>query len=144
VIAATYSYRDRHLWILDEVDTDHHLALSRLTRVNSGTGEAEVLRTWPRLKRFEKHWLVLDRDGGVLLFASSAHTQAYWVFKLDPDDGTLVGMRRSKGMLAARPFVDPGGYSLLWQRRASDRPVVVRKTDLDLVPAAWQAVGGCL
>ena len=105
-------------------------------------GEAHVVGTWPRLKLFEKHWLMLDRDGSVLLFASSTHTRAHWVFKLDPEQGTLEGMRRTKGMLAVRPSVDMGGYSFLVQRGASERPTVVRKSDLDLVPAPWQKLGG--
>ena len=144
VLAATYSYRDRSLWILDEVRVGHHLALGRLTRVNAGTGEADVVKTWPRLKLFDKHWMMLDRDGSVLLFASSSHTRAHWVFKLDPEEGALVGMRRNKGMLAGRPSVDTEGYSFLWQRKASDRPTVVRTSGLDLVPAWWHNLGGCL
>lgn len=144
VLAATYSYRDNHLWILDEVTHGRHLSKARLTRVQAGTGEAEVLGTWPRLKLFESHWMMLDRDGSVLLFASSSRTRAHWVFKLDPDSGGLVGMRRRNGMLAVRPSVDMDGYSFLVQSRASQPPTVVRRADLHLVPTGWLVIGQCL
>ncbi len=144
VLAATYSYRDDHLWILDEVREGTHLPMARLTRVHAGTGVAEVVGTWPRLKLFESHWMMLDRDGAVLLFASSSHTRAHWVFKLNPDTGALEGMRRRNGMLAMRPSVDMGGYSFLVQNSASQSPTVVRRADLDLVPAGWQGVGQCM
>ena len=141
-VTATYSYRDNHLWILDEMNVGHHLALGRLSRVDAATGEAHIVGTWPRLELFDKHWLMLDRDGSVLLFASSTHTRAHWVFKLDPEQGTLEGMRRAKGMLAVRPSVDMGGYSFLVQKRASASPTVVRRSELELVPAPWQNLGG--
>ncbi len=38
VLAATYSYRDDHLWILDEVREGTHLPMARLMRVHAGTG----------------------------------------------------------------------------------------------------------
>jgi hypothetical protein len=82
------------------------------------------LGTWPRprlwfkKRPFEKQWLVIDREGGMLFVASSE--------------------------LAWTPVVDAEGYSLVMKGKKNKPPTIDRLDDLHLWPAAWTDVGGCL
>ncbi len=145
VLAATYSPRDRQLWILDEVAGAHGLRHARLARLKPGTGHFEILGTWLRIGLFDKLWLVVDRDGTVLLVASSNKIQKHVVVHIDNAaqphvDNIYVGQHP----LALPLLVDWEGYAFARQVNPRKMPVTLRGKSLGTGHGHWGDVGSCL
>lgn len=145
VIAATYSPRDRRLWILDEPGQGKN-ARARLSRLQPGTGVVEVLGEWSRTGKFDQHWLILDRDGRVLLAASSEKVNKHVVLRLDAVGGALQVVNSFAGQhaLALRPLVDAEGYGFATRIAAHKMPVVVRLKALTGGIGHWGGIGACM
>jgi hypothetical protein len=152
VMAATYSYVDSRLWVLDE-RMQGNAPFARLVRIDPQTGHHELLGTWPRPRGwfqnqlFEDHWLVLDRDGGVLFVASSGKLGRHAAVRIALRDGEsphVEGIRLANGKLAGAPVVDVDGYSFLIKAGNSKPPRIERMSDLPLWPGTWNNLGGCL
>ncbi len=116
-------------------------------RVDPASGQAQQLGTWPRLGVFDQHWLVVDRDGGVLLVASSSllrkHTVVrFWVQPETQPQVTLV--RFGKRAVAMMPWVDALGYSFPVTIKQDALPQVVRLDKLDARPGRWNDVSRCV
>ncbi|MCC6899792.1 MAG: hypothetical protein IT377_12505 [Polyangiaceae bacterium] len=86
--------------------------------VDPDTGQARVLGQWPRLGLFEQHCLRTDRDGAMLLFASSKKHQLDAVVRLELADGNLApsGFRIRPRALALPPVVDAAYRSEIHER----------------------------
>lgn len=64
--SATYSAVDGKLWLLERRTSSY-----TLLRISPWTGVAEQLGSYPRGAVWDQHFLAMDRDGRVLLVASS-------------------------------------------------------------------------
>jgi hypothetical protein len=140
VLAATYSFVDDSLYVLDELDG----ATRRLWKLDLATYDAEILASYTSHAEWDEHHLVLDRDGALLVAstrtapAASDTTTRYVITRIDVStssprvDGREVGTRR----LVLHPVVDGKGYTLLLygdvEGTATDR---FRKRELTLAPA---------
>jgi hypothetical protein len=147
VLAATYSFRDDRLWILDEVKGPGGLKRARLVRLDPRTGEFEQIGQWLRLGLFNQHWLVVDKDGQVLLAASSDVARKHLVIRLDNRAPQVkpTAIRLGQGALAYRPMVDQEGYSFVKRQTKKNKPPTVteRSKTLGGIPAAWSHLNGC-
>jgi hypothetical protein len=146
VFAASYDASKRELWVLDQVAGKHpHLIRRRLLTMNPGTGETRVLATWPSLGLFDQYFLRIDRDGSLLLFASSTQTRKHVVMRLSRTSSgvALKGAGFRLGKLEAAPVVDEAGY-WLFVRKLKNKPVrAERLDDLGLKQVPWIAVSNC-
>jgi hypothetical protein len=119
VLAATYSFKNRRLWILDEVERRGLLLLkwkeARLLSVDPATGTVETVANWQRLGMFGQHWLTVDMDGSLLITASNPERKEYRTARVRFRDGhTSISLANVEhGMLATQPFVDEGGYGFV-------------------------------
>lgn len=148
VIAATYSYRDHNLWVLDQ-HRHGGLLLARLVSIDPSTGHHTLVGAWPRVRLlgdwvYDRRWLVVDRDGSLLVVASSSRLRNHAIVRIDlADTPTVDGVRLAPGLLGAAPAVDAGGYSLVIERR-NKLPKLKRLERLITRPGRWQDLGGCL
>jgi hypothetical protein len=147
VLATTYSFRDDRLWILDEVKGPGGLKRARLVRLDTKTGEFEQIGQWLRLGLFNQHWLVVDKDGQVLLAASSDVAKKHLVIRLDNRTSQVkpATIRLGQGALAYRPMVDQEGYSFVKRQMKKNKPPTMteRSKTLGGIPAAWSHLNGC-
>jgi hypothetical protein len=147
VLATTYSFRDDQLWILDEVKGPGGLKRARLVRLDPRTGEFEQIGQWLRLGLFNQHWLVVDKDGQVLLAASSDVAKKHLVIRLDNRAPQVkpTAIRLGQGALAYRPMVDQEGYSFIKRQTKKKKPPTVteRSKTLGGIPAGWSHLNGC-
>ncbi|MCB1037306.1 MAG: trypsin-like serine protease [Acidobacteria bacterium] len=89
VLAATWSFRDQMLWILDAAE-----GLARLTRLHPFTGFSQLVAEWPYSGRYDRQWLRLALDGNVLLFSSSTGGDTHG-----------IALFHSEGMNTAAPVM---------------------------------------
>lgn len=148
VLAATYSYRDGHLWILDEVAGIGNFKKARLVRLDPTSGEFEQVGMWPRLGVYNRFWLFLDKDGEVLFTASSDLLKMHSTFRFDNHQANhhLDRVLFEPGALAYRPLVDQEGYSFIVNKKPNKDihdTETVRRTSLGGVPASWSHLSGC-
>jgi len=116
VMAATVGSADRMLWILDSrLDSQQSMMVSRLVRINLLSLEHQVIWEGPRNWDNFKHWLTVDRDGHVLLTASSWSMDYHNTIRIEAHPyvlGTEVptAMQYGPGHLMVAPLVDSEGY----------------------------------
>lgn len=138
VLAATWSYLDHRLWVLDEV-LDGGISMARLYRVAPYDGRVGLVGQWPRLGIYDRHWLVLDRDGQVLFVASSEALKKHSVVRLEaaafqPTAPLRAFCKRRPKALVLAPFADPWGYSFAWPTRNGKKLMLQRRKKLHLQP----------
>jgi hypothetical protein len=146
VLASTY--QNNSLWVLDET-TQGLGSKARLTRIHPETGQVQTLAQWPRLGLMNRHWLLQDPDGQLLLVASSQLLKTHLVFRLNPTDtgveAKLVWV--GKGWLEVEPSVSTNGYAFLTRMNKNKDPNLVRTKTLALKSPAWplglKAFSGC-
>jgi hypothetical protein len=144
VLAATSSYVDHRLWVLDETPQGSG-SVVRLHRVEPLTGAAQLLGTWPKSVSYDAHWLSLDMDGTILLTTSSTKLNRYFVIRIDNQASTpSVGkVTAGKRTLASAPMVDEDGYLLL-EIHGQSHLSMERMKALTGKPGHWDDVGACL
>jgi hypothetical protein len=130
VLAATYSYLEGRLWILDEVVKHPHKTVARLVTLDPLTGEMNVVGEWPRLTHFDAHWLLLDKDGSVLLAASSRKLRLHAVLRFVHNGSGARLLRLAQGFMPFSPVIDLAGYGFVVQDKSGAAPRVVRMTRL--------------
>jgi hypothetical protein len=132
VLAATYSWRTRSLYFLDEVDDG---ATVRLVAVHADTHHAAVLTSFPRDSAWSRQELVVDRDGALLLASSSPAEQIYAIARIDfhSESEPFVEVEVGSYPLGLPPLVDSLGYVLVLEIDG-DAIERVRKPALDLEP----------
>jgi hypothetical protein len=139
VLAATYAYASDELIVLDEVD-----GLARLWAANVLTGATRVFGQWLRHPEWDRHSLVVDRSGTVLLASSRSGTQVNQGKKehriarieLRSDPAAVSGIRKGPHALAYPPIADISGYTLVRAlSQGNGKPFKFdRLDDLDLQP----------
>jgi hypothetical protein len=149
VLAATYSWKTRSLYFLDETTPPGGELEARLVAIDVDTAQATLLGSWPRSPSWDAHHLVLDRDGALLLSSSNWLTGEHAVARIDIEaigGPTVDGIDAGSYPLAFAPTVDGVGYTLVL---AVDAPAGivhrVRKAELDLAGGgALSSLGGQL
>ena len=137
VLAATYAYADNQIWVLDEIKGFLGLKLARLLRVDATTGATTLVGAW----------LGLDRDGSILLSASSSRLLgAHKIVRIATGTPKVTGVLAGLRALVMAPLVDRGGYTLVGPKRpGSAASLDVRRTEtLPMGQGNWGHLGGCL
>lgn len=146
VLASTY--QDNSLWVLDETPQGFG-SRARLTRISPETGEVQTLAQWPRLGLVNRHWLLQDPEGQLLLVASSQLLKTHLVFRLNPTEAGVEAklVWVGKGWLEVAPSISTNGYAFLSRMNNNTDPTMVRTKMLALKPPAWplgfKAFAGC-
>jgi hypothetical protein len=146
VIAATYSYRDGRLWVLDEDPTHARHPRRRLVRIEPETGAFEIVaasenhdeddrrdRTHGVCGRkhdsddgdpaYDFRGLSTDMDGRVVMFASSEREQSHRLAVLAETPGGFDARisKRRHHALSMAPIADLRGFALYFDAsRAPD------------------------
>jgi hypothetical protein len=116
VLAATYSFRDARVWILDELVVNR-VTTARLVRLDLTTGTPVTVGQWARGAGWDSQWLLVDHDGHVLLFSSSASTNRHAVARLRSagmSSDPAIAVERfaiEAGLFPFAPTVDVAGYA---------------------------------
>jgi hypothetical protein len=144
VIAVTFSFGDNRLWVLDEVGLGP-IRFARLARIDPLTGQTQTVGAWPRLRPFDRQWLAVDRDGSVLLVASSTKLKKHAVIRIRvaPPHPHVDRVRLGGFPLAGPIVVDDDGYWLVGTS-ATGVPQPVRLGALQGSTGNWDHVGACL
>lgn len=102
--AATYSFVDQRLWVLDQAATS--LSVLRMDI----DGNAETVAIWPLSAQYDKFWMAIDPDGRPLLIGSSSSTNMHRVvrFKIGATIGAEAIGATSPAQARA-PYVDTRG-----------------------------------
>jgi hypothetical protein len=110
-VAAVFSPVDQRLWLLHEQASGK----TRLVRVDPLTGFAESIGAWTRGSVFDHHRLDLDRDGTVLLTASSSSQRRSQVASLGLSNGAAVArlIDRDVRYTTLMPLVDQHEYGFI-------------------------------
>lgn len=113
VLAATYSFASRELIVLDESGTD-----ARLVAIEPARMTARVIGTWPRHAAWDRQWLVVDRDGALLLASSSASLKKHAVARIDLRNGgnQVDGIASGRKAFVLPILVDGSGYTLVLRK----------------------------
>jgi hypothetical protein len=128
-IAAVYLPQTDTLWVLDETRVGF-VKFARLVRIRRSTGSATVMASYPRLGLYDTHYLLEDRDGGLLVAASSRLLNHHVLVKLS-DAATITAFGFGKVALEATPLVDPERYTF-FLRQAGAGPLARSVPELGL------------
>lgn len=112
VVAATYAYGDRQLWIA-AVDEQNN---AQIVRVDPAMGTTEVVLRVPNHER--SLFFAVDRDGSALLFIGQAGFYDTFRFAVDPQDPAHHALRferyaRTEARLTRIPMVDDRTYQFV-------------------------------
>lgn len=147
-LAATVSFVDRGLYVLDEIAAQGQ-RVARLLRFDALTGGGTVLGAWPRSDLFDKLWLTLDREGSVLLIASSEALMEHTVarIRVDRSEPSVKRVLTHPGRLAWPVVVDRDDYVFF----VEDEEGTIQTHRLESLPDrlsdesdGWDAVGELL
>lgn len=114
LLAATYSFADGKLYVLDH-STASGADVARLQRYDMRAGRLELLGSWTRASYFTRHALLVDTDGTVLLVSSNASLSVVGRLAVDGTGFAYASQVdvNKPGNLAFDPVVDPGGYAFV-------------------------------
>lgn len=122
VVSATFSFRDRRLWLLDADPADATARRHRILRIEIESGNVEIVAATDRhdpdkKRRYERRGLLLDHDGNVILWASSARTQRHRLARIAPVAGgfKVTRTKRLPRALAFDPIADLNGFRLFYE-----------------------------
>jgi hypothetical protein len=147
ILAATYSPFEDVLWVLDEIAGPAKAqSTRRLWLLSPRSGVGSIMGSWTSAGRFDRHWLRLDRDGSVLLFASGKTLRHHAVVRLNHRAGLLevLGVAFRQGDLAIPPVVDMSGYWLVHRVAPQKSTTVERLETLDLRQPEKFSLAECL
>ncbi|HZJ67872.1 MAG TPA: trypsin-like serine protease [Kofleriaceae bacterium] len=128
-VAAVFSPVDQRLWLLHE-QAD---GATRLVRVDPFTGFAESVGAWSRDESvWDGHRLDLDRNGNVLLIASSSSQRRSQVASLAISNGAAVArvLDRDVPYTTLMPLVDQREYGFIEVDDTGAVTTIQRKTVL--------------
>lgn len=88
---------------------------ARLVALHVPSGAPTRLASWQPRPSVDRHWLVVDRDGALLLAASSSQRHRHVIARIAVGDsaGTLEALRIGSRALRLAPIADGAGYALL-------------------------------
>lgn len=115
VLAATYSSADDSLYVLDHTREGQ----ARLWIHGITTGKSKVLGQWKRHPAWNRHWLVIDTDGSVLLASSNTRERRHAIAHIttsrekNPTAPKVDGIARGRRVLLLPPLADGAGYTLV-------------------------------
>jgi hypothetical protein len=137
VLAATMTYLDGHVYVIDEVRLGF-LRKGRFLRVEPVRGSVEVLASWPRLGVFDRVWLTLDPHGSLLLAASSRllHTHQLYRLDIEPSGPRLAGFMLGQGELMAPVVADE--YGLVFYRKGKKGALDPQRRAANYLPCLAQ------
>jgi hypothetical protein len=139
-IAAVFLPNTNALWVLDEGRAGF-ARMARLLRIDRTTGVVTVVTSYPRLGVYDSQYLLEDRDGRLLVAASSRWLGAHALVSFD-GNGAIVAFGFAKGALAAPPIVDGEGYT--FQLRTKQGGLVSQRLDvLPMRPGPHHEAHGC-
>jgi hypothetical protein len=139
-LAATVSFRDRGLYLLDQVVTRDGHAVVRLLRFDALRGGGVELGSFARPADLDALWLELDGDGQLMVVMSSDRLARHAVFRIAVGGGALqVSGLRGSGSLPYPVLVDTHGY--VFYRRAERGLAVTRVPALSLEPSDLSRLG---
>ena len=128
-LAATFSASDGKLWVLGRSGTT-----VRLSRVSPWTGETETLGSWTPSGTWDKQFLAVDRDGGVILVAASRSLQRSKIAKLSLDAGNRAYATRidqdSIPYTTSDPIVDKDEYGIIVKDESGAVTSIFRRATL--------------
>ncbi len=130
--AATYSHRDRLLWLLDEIPAHWKpFVRRRLLTIDPESGHVDVLLERLSFRHLFEHHLVTDRDGSVLLALSGKLWPKHLLvrFSKDGDELSIETSTLRKHRLAMAPVVDDAGYWLVTRRKGKKKPPRVKRLE---------------
>ncbi len=134
VLAATYGVGDGKLWVLDAPAAGATGGLVRLATLDLEKRELAVVATWSHAHTTYSYALSTDRDGGVLVQATSATSSV--IAKVGASGWTRVD-NEAFG-LARGVAADRHGYTFLVRSGSGVRSV--RHTSLTGTSASWSAM----
>jgi hypothetical protein len=149
VIDAAYSPADGRLWVLDEADSSardiggwscHHQKTTRLLRIERERSSVSVVASATPRGHYDQRGLLTDKDGQILVYASSAELSSHRVARLVPDGNSFDAF--ATGSLAhpltAPPVVDFLGYAFIEPAAHSSQHALAmdRTSSLSFVPAS--------
>ncbi len=114
VLAATYSFASDRLYVLDE-----KAGSARLTAIDPIARTATTMGTWPSHSSWDHHYLVLDRDGGLLLASSNGKKHKHVLSRIDVRKTPVAVSTAGAGnrALLMEPVVDDARYTLLLRKQ---------------------------
>jgi hypothetical protein len=125
VIDATYSFRDRQLWVIDVNPDRAKHDESRLLRIDPAFGTVDTIASsGPKQQNvlYDTRGLLVDLDGSVLVYASSTQSQKHRIARIDsrPSGAVEIAITlRRQRALSAPPIADLLGFTLYFE---PDRP----------------------
>lgn len=142
VLAATYHPTEHALYLVDQLSQAPAKSkggggstLAWLLRVDVFSGALQQLGSWLRLGVVhDRHFLVVDRDGALLLVATSALAGKHVVVRLSVPALDVEGVMHAKGDLASSPIVDPAGYLFVTREKQSAQLLPKRVSELSTKP----------
>ena len=152
VLAATWSYVDDRLWVLDEIaatgKSKGKARRVRLYRVEPYLGVVSLVGEWPMQPAVDRRWLVLDLDGQVLLATSSSSAKIHTLARFEAtayDSLAPLGfsLARRPGQLLLPPLADERGYSFVFAGPGGV-PELVRRSSLEWLAAGPAELEGAL
>jgi hypothetical protein len=140
VLAATYSFATDKLYILDETSGQ-----ARLASVDPTSKAVAILGTWPRHAAWDRHWMVVDRDGSVLIASSNSAKESHSIARLivaDPAAPSISGVAKGNRALVLAPLADRVGYTVFtWKSQGNNKVKVERVAALAFKPANLANLG---
>jgi hypothetical protein len=123
VLAATFSFADQKLWILDRFEDQDGVSQTRLSRLDSLGGVASQVMVRQRSRVFDRRYLTVDRDRSVLLTAGNKHGYKTLRYMVDSPAQTRPKLLvKRHGALAIAPIVDDFYYTFVrWTPRGELR-----------------------
>lgn len=128
VVAATYVPEANAIFVIDEVSTGFFSMMStaRLLKVDADSGEVEEQAQWMRFGLFDAYYLTADRDGSLLLTASSKARNRHMFVGLDPETARPNAMAFRKGALHRGPIVRSDRYEIVRFKNKNRKRTVVK------------------
>jgi hypothetical protein len=148
VIDAAYSPADGRLWVLDEAESTardvgrwscHHQPTVRLLRIERERSSIAVVASATPKGHYQQRGLLTDRDGQILVYASSTISNTHRVARLVPDSNTFDAFVTDNlaYSLTTAPLVDYGGYAFIEPAPRTSRHAFTmdRRASLPFSPA---------
>ncbi|MCZ2109163.1 MAG: hypothetical protein LC118_06315 [Dehalococcoidia bacterium] len=135
VLGLTYDHEADELWLLDEVRGPGGWRRARLLR-RSTTGQLALVGSWPRVGLFDRFALGFERDGDLLLFASSGLARKTIIAAIDRDAPSLKGLVVLGGRMTVPPGITAAGISIATEVRQGKKvlPDVVHLEGVPRIP----------